>query len=349
MAANNNINDYLLKEMKELNPNLNGINYDITTNTISYNGLSVNLNHFSLSEIYNQYGQLKSDIEVINPLDLFNAISINVAVKEKEYTKNNDSIDQIQNIEPYIKNIKLIKEKNDLGTEKQFINITTTDGKSHTLYDFLPNDVIEALKNIAQRNGNSFQGITENDLFAQIRIKLEDKFEIKSKDDQDKKEEIIPFNDGSIVVDGTKLIDVPEYINIVENSNGISAKELAKKEFFESFMSNLYSYKSYLGKDALDMWNSYEQYIIVNSTLENYPPKIAEAIDVYNKINENAKQVELKNAENKSLVLNYQNELARKQAVANNRAGVASALLIVEITSFVSIILATIIFVLFRT
>lgn len=268
MAEVLSINDYLLKKMKSLNPDLEVIQYNPTTNICSFEGKNIDFGEFSLLEIYNKYSQLKEDIEVMTPLDLFNILKINVAVKN--ITKN---------------------------------SVNDKEPENHIVHN-----------SIQIHNGV-------------INIK---------------------FKDETNNIEVHDLIDVKQYINIIEKSNKISEKEHENIKSFEDFMSELYKYKSYLSEDALAMWHQYEQYIIVASTLNNNLQNVEKAITVYNQITDEEYQIEFKNAKEKELVLKKQEELFRKEVARENRAGIASALLIVEITTFVSIALAAVLFVLLR-
>lgn len=256
------INEYLLNQMKTINPNLEDIQYDPISNICSFDKRNINLNGFSLLEIYNKYSQLSEDIEIINPEDLFNIFRINVAV----YSKINEPETPIKD------------------------NIQISNNGTFNL------DIEEETDNI----------------------------------------------------DTSNLIDLSEYESIINNSDYINEEESNKIKTYEDFMKNLYKYKSYLNEDGLNMWQQYEKYIIIANTFENNNDNTLKAIDTYNEITSDSNQLELENANKKVLALKKQEELAIKQAAKENRAGIANALLIVEITTFVSITLAAILFVLLK-
>lgn len=412
------MNDFLLKEMKKLNSNLSSINYDANTNTISYMSYSVSLNDFSLGEIYNDYSQLKSDIEVIEPKDLYNIIYLNVMIKEKDKANNideNKDSDVIKKVSPNITNVNLITKKIEFGEEKQYVYITTSSNEQHILYDYAPKDVLEVFKDLVSKNNSN---ITEDELYEELKRKMQDLPLIDSLDAQTRNDvndsfknkisnmekygsayanndgsrvlgnsehdiyiqnkQVVTFNstdqgdiireehEGANLVDGSNnkdisqyngfnedgileininsLIDVSNYIKMIDSPYELNAEDNKKVEFFEAFVSDLYVYKTYLGPTATSLWNEYEHYIIVTSTLEKLNNKQENAISNYNRMQTETKQVEFKNATNKALILEYQAEAAKKQNRIDNMAGVTNAVLIIEITSILSIIIATLVY-----
>lgn len=75
------MNDAIIKEILEANPNFSAITYK--DNTLEFNGQIIDLTNFSLIEIFGPYSELKEDIkkESMTASDLFKIIELNTSLK----------------------------------------------------------------------------------------------------------------------------------------------------------------------------------------------------------------------------------------------------------------------------
>ena len=74
------LNDAIIKQILESNPNFNSITYQ--DNTLELEGQIIDLNNFSLVEIFGSYSELKEDCqkETMTAQDLFEIIKLNVVL-----------------------------------------------------------------------------------------------------------------------------------------------------------------------------------------------------------------------------------------------------------------------------
>ena len=168
-------NEFLFRSMLRENPNLEVIKY--YNNTLTFDGITISLENLNLQEIYGEYSQLKNDISTIEPKDLFKIIQINAALKDNEKKKAmnlEENIEQVKEISPTIKKMNIIKKKNELGTENQYVHFVTSDGIDHILYSHTPQDVMAALQRLTAKNNNSAEGITEDDLYTELKRNMDD-------------------------------------------------------------------------------------------------------------------------------------------------------------------------------
>lgn len=233
-------NEYIFRAMCEANPALEVITLE--NNVITLNGVSVSLENLNLQEIYGEYSQLKADIISIEPKDLFSIIQINAAIKDNEKKKAmdlEDNIEQVKEVAPTISNMNIINKEDELGTERQYVQIVTSDGADHVLYNHTPQDVMDALKRIMEKNGNSTQGITENDLYAELKrnmseIELVDSHDVTnsykySEEFQNKMKNMEQNYHGSDFVLGNEEYDIylagHEMTTYTTNDKGMIQKE----------------------------------------------------------------------------------------------------------------------------
>ncbi len=86
------LNDAIIKQILESNPNFNSITYQ--DNTLELEGQIIDLNNFSLVEIFGSYSELKEDCqkETMTAQDLFEIIKLNVTIKSINIPNENNNL-----------------------------------------------------------------------------------------------------------------------------------------------------------------------------------------------------------------------------------------------------------------
>ena len=86
------LNDAIIKQILESNSNFNSITYQ--DNTLELEGQIIDLNNFSLVEIFSSYSELKEDCqkEAMTAQDLFEIIKLNVTIKSINIPNENNNL-----------------------------------------------------------------------------------------------------------------------------------------------------------------------------------------------------------------------------------------------------------------
>lgn len=86
------LNDAIIKQILESNSNFNSITYQ--DNTLELEGQIIDLNNFSLVEIFSSYSELKEDCqkETMTAQDLFEIIKLNVTIKSINIPNENNNL-----------------------------------------------------------------------------------------------------------------------------------------------------------------------------------------------------------------------------------------------------------------
>ena len=86
------LNDAIIKQILESNSNFNSITYQ--DNTLEMEGQIIDLNNFSLVEIFSSYSELKEDCqkEAMTAQDLFEIIKLNVTIKSINIPNENNNL-----------------------------------------------------------------------------------------------------------------------------------------------------------------------------------------------------------------------------------------------------------------
>lgn len=309
------INEELFKNMLSHNPSLKCIKLE--NNVLTFENQKINLENFSFQEIYNDYSQLKADIDVIKPNDFFNIVKINVTLND-----HNRMFDlPYQNLS--IKNVRIITKKDDSGRNTQYVQIITDKDTELTLYDYQAKDVFDTLKNMSKNNNNDFVGIKVSDLTSKLK---DEEVSVKKTPNQ---------------------YNVPILININDIVDLINKEELSEYEqqeliSFHQAIFELRTYRQYLNEFSLELLNKYEYYIQFLASREDLNEKEQEELNQYNEETDIVPKVELNNSKEKELLLKKENKIENQKRMA----GYASSLLIVEVTCFVAIAIASLLFIL---
>lgn len=100
------LNDAIIKQILESNSNFNSITYQ--DNTLELEGQIIDLNNFSLVEIFGPYSELKEDCqkETMTAKDLFKIINLNVSLKNVE-SPNTNHLLSILDYQSILENVEL--------------------------------------------------------------------------------------------------------------------------------------------------------------------------------------------------------------------------------------------------
>lgn len=167
------MNDAIIKEILESNPNFDTITYK--NNTLEFNGQEINLENFSLVEIFGPYSELKEDVkkETMTASDLFKIIELNVILKNANRINEQQQEEKLESIKEnttHIKKINIIDEK-DNG---KYIHFVTDSNIDYILKGHNNKDIFETLMNIVAKKKNKLKDLSEKELYDELKRSLDD-------------------------------------------------------------------------------------------------------------------------------------------------------------------------------
>ena len=116
------LNDAIIKQILESNSNFNSITYQ--DNTLKLEGQIIDLNNFSLVEIFGPYSELKEDIkkETMTAQDLFEIVKLNVNLKSINIPNENNNLLSIFDYQRILESEELSQiDEDTLNTFYDFI------------------------------------------------------------------------------------------------------------------------------------------------------------------------------------------------------------------------------------
>lgn len=137
------------------------------------------------------------------------------------------------------------------------------------------------------------------------------------------------------------LVTLHEYKTLASKDTSLSFKEQTQLTDFADFMFQLRTYEQYLIPEGKNLLAEYTYFIELLATKENPTPLEEAQVKKYTTATEKLETMEMTNENRRVSQLKLEQQLDTREKMA----GFASSILIVEITSFVAITLAALLFV----
>ena len=148
-------------------PNLQGIT--MRGNELIYNQESFQIQCLNVEEYLKGNMYIAASLKTMTPQDFFSILKVEEMARQSEKLENQNELQAIQETSPTIKNIGIIKRKDEYGTERTYVHYVDEMGKDHILYQYAPGDVLRTYQELLASLGSS---ITEKDLFDALKRKM---------------------------------------------------------------------------------------------------------------------------------------------------------------------------------
>lgn len=162
---------YQLISLIQQNPNHQEFSFQ--GNRLYYQGKMISLENFSLDIFLRENDKFVKEISILEPDAIFHILDVHVKFEKMKQVQNTEEkmMNEIKQVSPEIKDMKVIHKKNEDGFEKTYVYYIDQYGVNHILYKYAPTDILKVYQELLiEKKGH----ITEKDLYEALNRKLKE-------------------------------------------------------------------------------------------------------------------------------------------------------------------------------